>query len=90
MQSDGNGTIPACEWNYTGTGLQYQILAGPSFIAVFTIVGILWGIAADKRRINRVHLLSIATVIFSVAVAATAFVSEYWHLVLLRMLLAAG
>jgi len=37
-----------CEWNYNGLGLDYQILAGPSFIAVFTVVGVLLGIAADK------------------------------------------
>jgi MFS family permease len=37
-----------CEWNYNGLGLDYQILAGPSFIAIFTIVGVLLGIAADR------------------------------------------
>nr|CAH7712245.1 unnamed protein product [Callosobruchus chinensis] len=42
-----NGT-PYCEWNYNGLGLDYQILAGPSFIAVFTIAGIVMGLLADK------------------------------------------
>jgi len=37
-----------CEWNYNGLGLDYQILAGPSFILVYTIVGIILGVAADR------------------------------------------
>lgn len=39
---------PYCEWNYNGLGLDYQVLAGPSFIAVYTIVGVILGIAADR------------------------------------------
>lgn len=42
-----NGTR-YCEWTYNGLGLDYQILAGPSFIAVFTIVGVVMGFLADK------------------------------------------
>ncbi|EGI65719.1 PREDICTED: uncharacterized protein LOC105145878 isoform X2 [Acromyrmex echinatior] len=77
-----------CEWNYNGLGLDYQILAGPSFIAVYTIVGIILGVAADKY--NRVKLLTVCTVIFSVAIILSGAVFEYWQLVILRMLLAAG
>ncbi|XP_032671900.1 D-xylose transporter [Odontomachus brunneus] len=77
-----------CEWNYNGLGLDYQVLAGPSFIAVFTVVGILLGIAAD--RYNRVRLLAICTLVFSVAIVLMGAVKEYWQLVLLRMVLAAG
>ncbi|XP_043250683.1 D-galactonate transporter [Colletes gigas] len=77
-----------CEWNYNGLGLDYQILAGPSFIAVFTVVGVCLGIAADKY--NRVRLLTICTVIFSIAIILMGAVKEYWQLVGLRMILAAG
>ncbi|XP_014236282.1 uncharacterized protein LOC106658713 isoform X2 [Trichogramma pretiosum] len=82
-----NGTR-YCEWNRNGLGLDYQILAGPSFIAVFTIMGILLGIAADK--FNRVRLLTICTFVFSVAIILMGSVKEYWQLVVLRMLAAAG
>lgn len=75
-----------CEWDYNGLGSDYQILAGPVFMAGFTIAGIFWGIAADK--LNRVHLVVITTVIFSIASIGTAFAVTYWHLVLLRLLLA--
>jgi hypothetical protein len=37
-----------CEFNYNGLGLQYQLLAGPAFIAVFTIVGVIIGVLADN------------------------------------------
>ncbi|XP_058799466.1 putative metabolite transport protein HI_1104 [Phymastichus coffea] len=82
-----NGTR-YCEWNYNGLGLDYQILAGPSFIAVFTIFGIILGIVAD--RFNRVRMLAICTLIFSIAIILMGSVKEYWQLVLLRMLAAAG
>jgi len=45
-----NGTH-YCEWTYNGLGLDYQIIAGPSFIAVYTILGVILGIVAD--RFNR-------------------------------------
>ncbi|XP_019878293.2 D-xylose transporter [Aethina tumida] len=82
-----NGT-PYCEWNYNGLGLDYQILAGPSFIAVFTIVGVILGFAADK--FNRVKMLGVCTLVFALAIIASGGVSEYWQLVILRMIMAAG
>lgn len=42
-----NGT-KYCEWGYNGLGIDYQVLAGPAFMAVFTVVGVVLGIAADK------------------------------------------
>ncbi|XP_070163527.1 hexuronate transporter [Polyergus mexicanus] len=77
-----------CEWNYNGLGLDYQILAGPSFIAIYTIVGVILGIAAD--RYNRVRLLTVCTLIFSAAIFLSGSVKEYWQLLILRMVLAAG
>lgn len=77
-----------CEWNYNGLGLDYQILAGPSFIAVFTVVGIIIGVLADK--FNRVRMLTACTVVFAIAMILTGAVKEFWHLVVLRMIMAAG
>ena len=39
---------------------------------------------------DRVKLLTVCTVIFSVAIVLSGAVVEYWQLVILRMLLAAG
>nr|XP_022910814.1 uncharacterized protein LOC111421851 [Onthophagus taurus] len=82
-----NGT-GYCEWTYNGLGIDYQILAGPSFIAVFTVVGVIMGFAAD--RYNRVKMLAVCTVVFAIAIILCGSVKEYWQLVLLRMIMAAG
>ncbi|XP_044738193.1 putative metabolite transport protein HI_1104 [Chrysoperla carnea] len=82
-----NGT-KYCEWNYNGLGIDYQILAGPSYITVYTIAGVLIGMAAD--RFNRVRLLSVCTLVFTTATFLMGFVGHYWHFLILRMFLAAG
>ncbi|XP_065201677.1 protein spinster homolog 1 [Planococcus citri] len=79
---------PYCEWNYNGLGFDYQILAGPCFIAVYTVIGVFFGIAADKY--NRSRLVSLSFLITSVSVALMGLTDAYWQLVLLRVLLATG
>ncbi len=37
-----------CEYLETGMGMKYQVLAGPTFVIVFTLSGILMGYLADK------------------------------------------
>ena len=39
---------PGCDWQYSGQGWQYQVLAGPAFIIVFTISGVIMGGLADR------------------------------------------
>lgn len=82
-----NGTN-YCEWNYNGLGLEYQLLAGPSFILVFTVMGVVLGFVADKY--NRVRCLCVCTLIFAVAIILQGSVKSYWQLVVLRMIMAAG
>lgn len=82
-----NGTI-YCEWNYNGLGIDYQLLAGPSFIAIFTIMGVVLGVVADK--FNRVKVLFVCTIVFAVAIVLQGSVKAYWQMVLLRMVMAAG
>ena len=65
-----------------------QVLAGPAFILVFSVCGALFGLAADTW--HRPRLLGAAVVLFSVGVAATSLASSFPHLVLARLLLAAG
>lgn len=57
---------PYCEYDYNGLGLEYQLLAGPVFILVFTVVGVILGIAADKY--NRSKMLFVCTLVFAVAI----------------------
>ncbi|CAH0713995.1 unnamed protein product, partial [Brenthis ino] len=82
-----NGTR-YCDWGYNGLGIDYQVLAGPVYMAVFTVVGIIIGVAADK--FNRARILGFCTLVFVIAILLMGSVKEYWHLVLLRMIMAAG
>ena len=77
-----------CEWDYTGRGMEYQLLAGPTFILVFSVSGVIFGLAADY--VNRMRLLGGAVSLFSSAILLTSVSTRYWELVLARMLLAAG
>lgn len=87
MQLNVNGST-YCEWNYNGLGIDYQLLAGPSFILVFTIFGVAFGFLAD--RCNRVRFMCICSVIFAIAIAMQGACTSYWQLAVLRMLMAAG
>ncbi|XP_075219485.1 hexuronate transporter [Lycorma delicatula] len=90
--SCSNLTLPSgerfCEWNYNGLGYDYQILAGPSFIAVYTIVGVFLGIAADKYK--RVPMVATCVLICGVSVILMGASQKFWQLLILRMLFAAG
>ena len=37
-----------CVWCFSGQGWQYQVLAGPGFIVMFTISGVIMGYLADR------------------------------------------
>lgn len=63
-------------------------MAGPVFILVFTIVGVVLGIAADKY--NRSKMLFVCTLVFGVAIIMQGTVQTYWQLIILRMIMAAG
>ena len=65
-----------------------KVLAGPTFIAVFSVSGVIFGLLADLY--NRLRLLGMAVMVFSSGIIFTSMASQYWHLVLARMMLAAG
>merc|ERR1719310_174343 len=52
-----------CVWSYSGQGWQYQVLAGPGFIVIFTVCGVVMGYLAD--RVSRPRLLSASLLVFS-------------------------
>lgn len=76
---------PLCVYEYFGGGLYYQVLVGPVYIFVFTFSGILMGYLAD--RYNRKNLLSLFLTLWSIVIVLMAFVTQYWQLLILRMLL---
>jgi len=77
-----------CVWCYSGQGWQYQVLAGPGFIVVFTVSGVIMGYCAD--RISRAKILSASMFVLSVCMMLSGLASTYTHLLLLRMGVAAG
>ena len=84
----GCEAVGGCVWCFSGQGWQYQVLAGPGFIVMFTISGIIMGYLAD--RISRPRLLSLSMLVFSVCMMLSALATSYLQLLLLRMGLAAG
>lgn len=82
-----NGT-DVCYYDRTGGGFQYQILAGPIFIVIYTFAGIGLGYLADIS--NRKLLLAFCLAFWSLMTLLTGFATEYWHLVILRFGLGFG
>jgi len=82
----------ACTFDYTGTGYDYQILAGPAFVAVFTVSGLIFAIASDYLydKFSRTLILALGTFTFSSACVLMGFSNAYWQLVVLRGLIAMG
>lgn len=83
---------PECSWHYNGQGLQYQFLAGPAFILVFIFSAVLLAVLSDLlySKLSRTILLAAGTATFSLACLLMGLSTEYWHLVVLRMLIAMG
>jgi len=84
---------PQCEWNYSGVGVQYQVLSGTVFALTFTFTALVVGFTADKiskSSFGRHRLMAIGVLVFSTSCLLTGFSSAYWHLVILRVGIAAG
>ena len=78
----------ACRWDYDGTGEQYQILAGPVFILVYTITGIPLGFLGGSNK--RCMILACCLLLWSTMTLLSGFATEYWHLVVTRFILGMG
>ncbi len=75
-----------CTWEYNGSGLQYQILAGPAFIAMFTLSSLVSGLTSDKiaginRWIGRQSLMAAGVLLFSLSLFLMGLSTSYWQLV---------
>ena len=83
-----NSSQRVCRWDYDGTGEQYQILAGPVFILVYTLSGIPVGLFAGV--FNRKNILAFCLLLWSTMTLLTGFSTKYWHLVVTRFILGIG
>lgn len=86
--ADKSSTQHVCVWDYDGTGSQYQILAGPVFILVYTVSGIPLGFCAGV--FNRRNLIVFCLLLWSTMTLLTGFATKYWHLVITRFILGIG
>ena len=68
--------------NGKGTGLEYQILAGPAFSLVYTLAGIPVGWLAD--RYNRKLIFVVSLLFWSACTAAMGASQTFWQLLLAR------
>ncbi|KAJ7378131.1 hypothetical protein OS493_024796 [Desmophyllum pertusum] len=83
-----NSTQHVCVWDYDGTGSDYQILAGPVFILVYTVSGIPLGFCAGV--FHRRNLIVFCLLLWSAMTLVTGFATKYWHLVITRFVLGIG
>ncbi len=67
-----------------------QIVAGPAFILVFTVTGIILSLFADRFRSRRVLILAGCLVWWSAMTVLMGFIQHYWQLVVLRFGLGIG
>lgn len=77
-----------CKWDYNGQGIEYQLVAGPIFIVIYTFAGIFIGFAADKY--NRKMMLAGCLIWWSVMTLVTGFINKFWQLAILRFGLGLG
>ncbi|XP_007898355.2 protein spinster homolog 1 [Callorhinchus milii] len=71
-----------CKWDFNGNGWEYQVIAGPVFILIYTFMGVVMGFLADAT--NRKNLLSLSLFLWSLLTLLMGFAKRYWHLVLMR------
>lgn len=79
-----------CTYDYNGKGYEYQLVAGPVFILIFTIMGVIVSYFADSYRKYRVYILGACLIWWSTMTLLSGFVKSYWELVLLRFGLGFG
>lgn len=92
-QSECDSVSPECEWNYSGVGIQYQVLSGTIFVWTFVFCSLAVGFTSDKiakSAFGRHRLMAVGVLIFSASCLLFGFSQSYWHLVILRVGIAAG
>lgn len=64
------------------------LLAGPAFALFYATMGVPIAILADRR--SRTHIIGIALICFSAATAACGLVTQFWQLVIARVMTGVG
>ncbi|XP_070561525.1 MFS-type efflux pump MSMEG_3705-like [Ptychodera flava] len=82
VPSDNHST---CTWHYTGTGVQYQLLAGPLFNVIFGITGVFVGVVMERNRNNRKNVIAACAISWSSMLIFGSYASSFIQLALTRL-----
>lgn len=72
-------------WGHTTTGIEYEVLAGPAFTLVFTLVALPLGMLAGSPKVNRKMAIAVCLVLWSSMTLASSFTLVFWQLLLTRI-----
>ncbi|CAH1787144.1 unnamed protein product, partial [Owenia fusiformis] len=86
-QTKSNWNETLCSWYYLGTGIEYQLLAGPLFIILFSLSGVPLGVIAEVSSANRKNLLTLIIFLWSCMTILSGLAQTYWHVALTRLLI---
>ncbi|XP_002738785.1 putative galactarate/D-glucarate transporter GudP [Saccoglossus kowalevskii] len=85
---DEERTNAVCGWYYTGTGYEYQLLAGPLFNIIFSFTSVPVGLILEKNKSNRKNVIAISAVLWSFMVILGGLATQYWHIAVTRLAIA--
>ncbi|XP_077986193.1 uncharacterized protein LOC144440682 [Glandiceps talaboti] len=85
---EGSTKSAECEWYYTGTGYEYQLLAGPLFNVIFSFTGVPVGLILERNRNNRKNVIALCSILWSLMVVFGGLATHYWHLAVTRLAIA--
>lgn len=75
-------------WDYSATGIEYEVLAGPAFTIVFTSMALPLGLLAASPKVNRKVTIAVCLFLWSAMTLASSFTLAFWQLLLTRIGLA--
>ena len=73
--------IPFIEYD----SYQYSLLAGTLFSVVYCVGVILFSLLNEKVKLDRITIVALSCGISSIALACIPFVTQFWHLAVLRL-----
>lgn len=72
-------------WDHAPIGIEYEVLAGPAFTLVFTMVALPLGVLAGFSKVNRKMAIAVSLILWSAMTLASSFTQSFWQLLLARI-----
>ena len=74
-----------CMWDFSAIGIEYEVLAGPAFILIFTLAALPLGLLAGSPSVNRRVAIAVCLSLWSAMTLLSSFTHVYWQLLLTRV-----